>query len=75
MAKRLYKVENDKKLLGVCGGLAEYFNTDPTIVRVAWAIFTVLSFGTAILIYILCALIFPSKSEVEPSENKSEEQQ
>ena len=75
MAKRLYKVENDKKLLGVCGGLAEYFNTDPTIVRVAWAIFTVLSCGTAVIIYILCALIFPYKSDVTsaPEENKKEE--
>lgn len=33
MAKRLYKIENGKKLCGVCGGIAEYFNIDATIVR------------------------------------------
>ena len=72
MAKRLYKVENDKKLMGVCGGLAEYLNADPTIIRVGWAIFTILSCGTAILVYLLCALIFPNKSDVESSNNNND---
>ncbi len=64
MANRLYKVENDKKLFGVCGGLAEYFNIDPTIVRIAWVIFALVSCGAAILIYILCGVLFPNKSDV-----------
>lgn len=37
--KRLHKSESDKKLCGVCGGIAEYFDIDPTLVRLAWIIF------------------------------------
>lgn len=73
MAKRLYKVENDKKLLGVCGGIAEYLNIDPTVVRIAWVILTLLVCGTGVLIYIICAFVFPNKSEVDTTENKPEE--
>ena len=41
--KRLYKTEgNDKKLCGVCGGVAEYFDVDPTLVRIGWGIATLL---------------------------------
>ena len=69
MTKRLYRVENDKKILGVCGGIAEYLNVDPTIVRIAWAVFTLLVCGTGIIIYIICAFVFPTKSEVENSAN------
>lgn len=65
MQKKLYKVENDKKICGVCGGIAEYLNIDPTIIRVAWIIFTLLVCGTGLLIYIICAFVFPSKPEVE----------
>lgn len=73
MAKRLYKVENDKKLLGVCGGIAEYLNIDPTVVRIAWVILTLLVCGTGVLIYIICAFVFPNKSEVAGTETKTEE--
>lgn len=61
--KRIYKIDEGKKLAGVCGGVAEYFNIDPTIVRVLWA---VLAFGcgTGLLLYIICAIVFPHKYEV-----------
>lgn len=36
MKKKLYRSEKDKKIAGVCGGLAEYFDIDPTLVRLAW---------------------------------------
>lgn len=72
MAKRLYKVENDKKLMGVCGGLAEYLNIDPTVIRIAWVIFTLISVGTGILIYVVCALVFPEKSEVAGSNSNND---
>lgn len=42
MKKRLYKIEQGKKLDGVCGGIAEYFDIDPTLVRLAWILFTAL---------------------------------
>lgn len=61
--KRFYKITYGKKLCGVCGGIAEYFNIDPAIVRVLWAVLS-LSFGTGILLYIICALVFPNKEEV-----------
>ncbi len=57
--KKLYKSE-DKKIDGVCAGIAEYFNIDPTLVRVAWAILAVAG-GCGILAYILCMIIMPSK--------------
>lgn len=63
MEKRLYKIEEGKKLCGVCGGIAEYFNIDPTIVRLIM-VFLVLCAGTGVLAYFVAALVMPSKSEV-----------
>ena len=65
MSKKLYKIENNKKIFGVCGGIAEYLNTDPTIIRVAWVIFTLLVCGSGVLVYIIFAFVFPNKSEVK----------
>ncbi len=59
MNKRLYKSTTDKKLCGVCGGIAEYFDLDPTIVRLAWVIFTLLG-GSGIIAYIIAAIVMPS---------------
>lgn len=50
-----------KKIAGVCGGMAEYFNIDPTLIRLAWVIFG-LTFGTGILAYIICAFVIPEKN-------------
>jgi len=61
MEKKLYKIEEGKKLDGVCGGLAEYFNVDPTLVRAAWAVVTLFTVGTGLLAYLVCALILPRK--------------
>lgn len=64
MKKRLYKIEEGKKLDGVCGGIAEYFNIDPTLVRVAWVLFTVCA-GCGLLAYIVAAIVMPRKSEID----------
>lgn len=64
MQKRLYKTENENKMLcGVCGGVAEYFDIDPTLVRVGWVI---LAFAGSVGFwgYIICALIMPKKSDI-----------
>ncbi|MBQ3793557.1 MAG: PspC domain-containing protein [Lachnospiraceae bacterium] len=53
--KRLYK-GTDKKLCGVCSGIGEYFNIDPTVIRLAWVIFCLLG-GSGILAYIIAAII------------------
>lgn len=63
MNKRIYKNREKKMLCGVCAGLAEYFNIDPTIVRVLWAVVS-LGYGIGLLAYIVCAIVFPDKSEV-----------
>jgi len=57
--KVLRRSMSDKKLFGICGGAGEYFDVDPTIIRIAYAIFTVLSGGAGILIYLLMYLIIP----------------
>ena len=57
--KRLVK-SHDKKLCGVCGGIAEYFNIDPSLVRLVWLL-AVLFAGTGILAYIIAAIIMPEE--------------
>ena len=57
------RLSNDKKLCGVCGGIAEYFEIDPTIVRLIYAVLVCASFGTAILMYILAIFILPKADE------------
>ena len=61
MSKKLYRSVSDKKLAGVCGGIAEYFGLDSTLIRVGWAIVSL--FGPGVLAYIACALIIPEKPE------------
>ena len=58
MEKKLYKSETNKMLAGVCGGIAEYFNIDPTLVRLGWVVFCALG-GSGLLAYIIMALIIP----------------
>lgn len=58
MKKKLYKSVTEKKISGVCGGIAEYFEIDVTIVRLAWVLFTVLG-GSGIIAYIIAALVMP----------------
>lgn len=60
--KKLYRISEGKKLAGVCGGLGEYFEIDPTLVRLAW-VFLALLAGSGILAYIIAALIIPQKPE------------
>jgi phage shock protein PspC (stress-responsive transcriptional regulator) len=53
--KRLRKSKN-RKIFGVCGGIAEYFDIDPVIVRLIWAI-AICCFGTGLLLYIVAAIV------------------
>ncbi len=62
MNKKLYRTKQDKKLAGVCGGVAKYFDLDPTVVRLIWAIVCLFA-GTGILAYIVCALIIPEEPD------------
>ena len=56
--KKLYRSNTNRKLSGVCGGLAEHFDIDPTIIRLIF-IFLTLSGGGGLLIYLICALVIP----------------
>ena len=56
--KKLYKSRTDRKLCGVCGGIAEYFNIDSTIVRLIFLL-CILGFGMSLWVYIIAALIMP----------------
>ncbi|MBQ6907201.1 MAG: PspC domain-containing protein [Clostridia bacterium] len=59
--KKLYRSDTDKKIFGVCGGIAEYFDIDSTVIRLIWAI-SILCLGTGLLAYLIAALILPSRS-------------
>lgn len=56
---KLTKSPYDKQLAGVCGGLAAYFDLDPTLVRVGYAVFTFFSMGTGLVLYIILTLVMP----------------
>lgn len=60
--KRLYKSRKNKMIGGVCGGLAEYFNMDPTIVRIVAALLCLLK-GAGLIVYIIACLVMPYNDE------------
>ena len=60
MKKRLYKSSTDKKVCGVCGGIANYFDVDPTVIRLIWVIFTLVG-GSGLIAYIIAANIKPDE--------------
>lgn len=63
MDKKLYRIEQGKKVCGVCGGIAEYFNIDPTVIRVGWAVVSVFM-PVAIVAYVIAAVVMPVKNEL-----------
>lgn len=58
MNKRLYKSNANKMVDGVCGGIAEYFDIDPTLVRLGWVLFCAMG-GSGLLAYIIAAIVIP----------------
>lgn len=58
MKKRLHRSNENKVIAGVCGGIAEYFDMDPTLIRLAWILFCALG-GSGVLAYIIAAIIIP----------------
>ncbi len=59
--KRLFRSRKNRMLFGVCGGLGEYLNTDPTIVRILWVILAISSLGIAVILYLIMAIIVPEE--------------
>lgn len=58
--KRLYKSRNNKMLAGVCAGVAEYLNLDPSLVRIGFLVLSAIA-GSGALMYILAAIIIPEQ--------------
>lgn len=69
--RKLYKNTDNKKIAGVCQGVAEYFDIDPTIVRIVWFVFSWF-YGIGIMLYVLLWIMLPEKSEVAEVLNKNE---
>lgn len=63
MAKKFYLSKTDRKIGGVCGGLASYFDVDVTIIRIVWAVL-ILCYGTGILAYLLFWAIVPRDNSI-----------
>ena len=59
MNKKLYRNTENKMIAGVCSGVGEYLNIDPTIVRLIWALVSLS--GAGVVAYLVCALIIPEK--------------
>ena len=59
--KKLYRNTENKMLAGVCSGIADYFDIDPTLVRLAWVLFSLLG-GSGLLAYIIAAIIIPERT-------------
>lgn len=63
MAKKLYRIKENKMLCGVCTGLAEYFDIDVTIVRLAWLV-AFFAAGAGVLAYLIAAIIIPVRPDI-----------
>ncbi len=62
--KKLYRSTTDKKLAGICGGIAEYFDIDSTLLRLIWVLVVIFSgIFPGVLVYILAIFIVPVKSK------------
>lgn len=62
-SKKLYRSKKQRMICGVCGGIAEYFNIDPTIIRLVWVLFA-LTGGSGLPIYFIAAIIIPDETVV-----------
>lgn len=60
--KRLYRSKTNRVIAGVCGGIGEYFNIDPVLIRILWVLFA-LAGGSGVFAYIICWIIIPEEGE------------
>lgn len=64
IGRKLYLSDKDRKIAGVCGGLADYFGIDSTIVRILWALAVMVSYGTGFILYLVFWLIVPREKNI-----------
>lgn len=62
--KKLVRSKVNRMLCGVCGGIGEYLNVDPTIVRLIWLLCSMASCGTGLLVYIIAAIVIPEDNSI-----------
>jgi phage shock protein C len=65
MQKRLFRSTKNVMVSGVCGGIAEFFGIDPSIVRILWVVLSLASIGMGIIAYIACAIILPRDIDID----------
>lgn len=58
---KLYRSRHDRKITGLCGGIAQYFGVDPTIIRLVTVVGALCSFGTFVPIYVIASLLVPKE--------------
>lgn len=62
--KKLLRSKTNRTVCGVCGGIGEYLNIDPTLVRLIWLLCSIASLGTGLLVYIVAALVIPEDNSI-----------
>lgn len=63
--KRLYRSRKERMIAGVCGGIAEYFNVDPTLVRLAWIVLIIMGVPFGLIGYLIAWIIIPEQPQSE----------
>ncbi len=63
LKNRLYRSQDERMMAGVAGGLAEYLDVDPTLVRLAWVLALFATGPLAVLLYVVCALVIPRERQ------------
>lgn len=62
--KKLCLSTENKIIAGVCGGMAEYFNVDPTLIRIIWVLILILGHGMPVVVYVVCWAIMPLSEQL-----------
>ena len=70
--KRLYRSRRERKLAGICAGLADYLGVDPVLMRVAWVVLAFLSVGIAILLYLVLIFVIPEEANPPRGDTRAE---
>ena len=61
--RRLYRSKKERLLGGVCGGIGQYYDTDPNLIRILWVVLTLLSVGIGVIAYIVAWILIPEEPE------------
>lgn len=62
--RKLMRSRENRMICGVCGGIGEYLNIDPTLVRLVWALFSVASVGMCLIVYFVAAVVIPENNDI-----------